>query len=285
MLLSINLLLDYLLLLATAKFLGLPYRKVRLLLGALSGAAASLIILLPSLPFLLSSGIKLLTCGGMALAAYPWASWRDFCKRTACLFLVSFLFAGMLLALSYFLKAPGLFVQNNAVYVAVSPLVLAVGAVGCYFVLSLLYRITGRRGQGHTFCQVTVFYEGKSVSFPGKIDTGNSLTEPFSGLPVLVTEQAALKDVLPLEIAQGVLTAEVKSGIRLIPFTSVGGQGVLPAFRPERCVIQRGKEEITVTDCYIAVTPKKLSTTYRSLLSPDLLVLGQHLKKDMEAKL
>ena len=152
MLLSINLLLDYLLLLATAKFLGLPYRKVRLLLGALSGAAASLIILLPSLPFLLSSGIKLLTCGGMALAADPWASWRDFCKRTACLFLVSFLFAGMLLALSYFLKAQGLFVQNNAVYVAVSPLVLAVGAVGCYFVLSLLYRITGRRGQGHTFC-------------------------------------------------------------------------------------------------------------------------------------
>ena len=100
-----------------------------------------------------------------------------------------------------------------------------------------------------------------------------------------MTEQAALKDVLPPEIAQGVLTAEVKSGIRLIPFTSVGGQGVLPAFRPERCVIQREKEEVTVTDCYIAVTPKKLSTTYRSLLSPDLLVLGQHLKKDMEAKL
>ena len=85
MLLSINLLLDYLLLLATAKFLGLPYRKVRLLLGALSGAATSLIILLPSLPFLLSSGIKLLTCGGMALAAYPWQAGEIFAsERLVC---------------------------------------------------------------------------------------------------------------------------------------------------------------------------------------------------------
>lgn len=283
-LLSVNLLLDYLLLLAAAKFLGLPCRKGFLLLGALAGAASSLVILLPSLPIFITAGIKLLTCGCMAFLAFRWAGWREFCKRSACLFLISFVFAGMLLALSYFLKPPGLVVQNSTVYIAVSPLLLAAGAVGCYFGLSLLYRITGRRRQRHTFCQVLIFYQGKRAGLTGKIDTGNSLTEPFSGWPVVVAERSSLGELLAHWPAGG-LPEEGAEGIRLIPFTTVGGPGILASFRPERCVIQQGKEIIEVTDCYIAVTHRKLSNTYQCLLPPDLWEMGQHLKKDMEAKL
>lgn len=281
-LLSVNLFVNYFLLLTASKFLGVPYKKYRLLLGALLGALFSLVILLPSIPFLLNSLLKIPMSAAMVVVAYPLSGWRAFVKRLSCLYAVSFSFAGLMLAISYCLHPSGLVIKNAAVYVAVSPMLLVLATVICYFAVTLLYRITGKHHLQHTFCIMEIWRQGQKVQLTVKIDTGNSLTEPFSGLPVAVVERSAVADLLSRPVCattgqQGVFSGDLgwDTDFRMVPFDTLSGQGLLPSFRPEKCVIRYGKEEITTRSLYIGVSEQKMNGgDWQGLLHPAILSGG-----------
>lgn len=270
-LLSVNLFINYFLLLTTAKFLGIPYRKTRLLLGALAGAFCSLVILLPSMPFLLNLALKIPMSAVMVLAAYRFVSRRSFLRELACLYAVSFSFAGIMLAVSYCFQPSGLLIKNAAVYVAVSPVLLLAVTVLCYFALTILYRITGRHTLQNTFCTVTVWHGGKKAAFLAKIDTGNGLTEPFSGLPVAIAEEKILSAVIP-PLTEW--TERCGGNLRMVPYHTVSGEGILPAFQPEKCTIRCGKTVIETTAFYLGISSRKLSNAYHGLLNPAILSTG-----------
>ena len=93
------------------------------------------------------------------------------------------------------------------------------------------------------------------------MDTGNTLTEPFSNAPVVVVDAACIASIMPKE----------ESGkIRYVPFQAVSGGGLLPAFRPDKLTIFTGKNCIEINEVYIAATQSKLGT-FSALLNPDLL--------------
>ena len=57
-----------------------------------------------------------------------------------------------------------------------------------------------------------------------------------------------------------------------MPFTSLGGAGVLPAFRPERVTAGKTGKPL---DCYVALYPGQLSAgEYDALFNPDLFPEG-----------
>lgn len=269
-LLSVNLLVNYLLLLSSAKFLGASYRKGRLLLGAMLGAVFSLVILLPGLPYYLTALLKLPMAAAMVVVSYRFSSWRDFWKRLLCLCVSSFLFAGLLLAISYCLRPAGLVVRNGAVYLAVSPLLLLGGTVFCYFALSFLYRILGRRTLQRTTCTLTLKLGEKERVLLLKIDTGNQLTEPFSGLPVTVVEHDAVSDLLPENFP-----VSTSVSVRMIPYQTLSGEGLLPAFRAPECTIVYGSETIVTDAFYLAVSDQKLCNGCQGLLNPEVLSTGK----------
>lgn len=276
-LLCVNLFINYILLLTTAKFLGVPYRKLRLLLGAMLGALYALVILLPALPLWATALMKIPMSASMVALAYRWTTWRSFGKQLACLYVVSFSFAGMLFAISCCFHPSGLVLKNAAVYVAVSPLVLLGATVLCYFAIQLLYRITGRHALGCTLCTVTVWKGDRKATFVAKIDTGNSLKEPFSGLPVAVVERSAVEAVLPDALAAltaGGTPLTPGTSIRVVMCHTVSGEGMLMAFQPERCRIRWNQRTIETTAFYIAVTARKVSNTYQGLLHPAILQMG-----------
>lgn len=275
---SVNLFINYFLLLTVAKFLGILYKKYRLLFGALLGAGFSLIILFPSIPFWLNVLLKIPMSGAIVALAYRNPTWRVFCKQLLCFYAVSFSFAGMMLAISYCFQPSGLLIKNSAVYIAVSPLLLLAVTVVCYFALLFIYRITGKNHLQHTFCKMEIWRQGKSAKIIAKVDTGNSLTEPFSGLPVAVVERSAIASILPavdlMLVGKGENQA-IGEKIRMIPFGSIGGQGVLPAFQPDRCVIHHGKQVIETTAFYLAISNQKISSgAYQGLIHPDILSSG-----------
>lgn len=245
-------------------------------MGALLGASFSLVILLPSIPFLCNLLLKVPMSAAMIAAAYRFVSWRSFWKQLVCLYAVSFSFAGIMLAISCCFRPSGLLIKNSAVYVAVSPILLLAVTVVCYFALIILYRITGRHNLQHTFCTVTVWCGEKKATFLAKIDTGNGLTEPFSGLPVAVAEERILKPVLQDSLFNPKESCDKK--IRMVPYHTVSGEGVLPAFRPEKCIIRCGKSVIETTSFYLGVSTHKLSSAYQGLLNPAILSTGTERK-------
>ena len=161
----------------------------------------------------------------------------------------------------YFIAPQGLIIKNSVVYFNVSPLILIVMTVVCYFIIRLIHRITGRQAPEDLFCRIQIDFNGKSVTCSAKVDTGNSLTEPFSNAPVAVVCEECLSGIEPRQ----------KSGkIRLVPFQAVSGGGLLPAFKPDKLTVIIGKDKIEIHEVYIAVTKSKLGA-FSALLNPDLL--------------
>jgi len=260
-LLALNGWLDFLLLLGVRRFSGGEGRPWRLALGALLGALFSLTLLLPSLPLVWSLMLKLMAAIAMVLVAFRWQGGRFLLRRVVLLFSLSAGLAGLCGALYFFAAPTGLYVYNGVVYYSLPPLLLVGLTVVCYGVLWAGERLMLRRAPAGLRWQVRVTVGAQCEDVLCLYDSGNHLVEPFSGLPVLVLER---------EVAQRLVTvpasvAQLPAGWRVIPFQSIGGEGVLPAFLPDGLarMTPSGYQELGC--CYIAVCDRLGRGEYRGL--------------------
>lgn len=260
-LMTVNFFINYFLLLACAKFLTLSFKRSRLAIASALGAVFSLCVLLPEYPAVLSLMGKLLMSVAIVLCAFGFGGIKRIIRNTLAFYIINFAFAGAMIAIWYFFAPQGMVIRNSVVYFNISPVLLIVLAAGCYAVLSLITRITGRQAPKELFCHITVQQGGISCGCNARVDTGNSLREPFSNYPVVVIEQNTIRRLIP---------PDETLNFRLIPFEAVGGSGVLKAFRPERLTIHYADRIIQVSNVYIAVSQTKLGS-YEALLNPDLL--------------
>jgi stage II sporulation protein GA (sporulation sigma-E factor processing peptidase) len=258
-LVGVNLFINYFLLLAVSKLLSLPVKRLRLLLAASLGAVGSLSILLPEISMFFSFLLKLAMSALIVLAAYPLTGLKDFLRELAAFYVISFSFAGFMIALWYFFAPQGLIIKNSVVYFNISPLFLVGMTVICYFVIRLIHRITGRQAPEDLFCTIRIDMNGRTVSCSAKVDTGNTLKEPFSNAPVAVVCEDCISEIIPKQ----------KEKIRLVPYQSVSGTGLLPAFKPDKLTVCIGSRKTEIHEVYIAVTKSKLGA-FGALLNPDL---------------
>lgn len=287
-LLAVNIFINYFLLLATAKFLSIRRIRLRILVGAVLGAVYALVMFLPTLPVLLSFLMKLLMSASLIVASFPWEGTKRFFKALACFYLMNFAFAGFMAALWHFAAPQGVIVKNAVVYFNISPLLLIGATAVCYVVIRLIYRFIGKQ-EVSGCCVVTVSFHGKSITCDAKIDTGNTLVEPFSHSPVLVIELTVL---LPLfteeeqvffaqeEWSYSSTFTEQKAfpRIRMVPFQTVSGIGVLPAFAPEHVTIIAGKKRWEVCEVYVAVCKEKITGDgFEALLNPQVFMQSKEI--------
>lgn len=260
-LVAVNFFINYFLLLASAKFLTVPVKRGRLAAASGLGALFSLSILLPEIPAVLSLLIKLAMSSAIVLSAFGYGGVKRFIRNTAAFYIINFGFAGLMLALWYFFAPQGLMIRNSVVYLNISPVLLILLSVVCYFIISLVNRITGRQMPKELFCRIVVSCSGAACDCTAKIDTGNSLREPFSNDPVVIVNEDVIGKAVP---------PEKSLNFRMIPFDVVSGGGVLKAFRPDRLTIYYGKQTIQVSNVYIAVSKTRLGGC-DALMNPDLL--------------
>ncbi len=271
-LLILNWWIDYLLLLGVCRILGGGGRPWRLVLGALVGALSCLILFLPPLPVLVTLLLKLAAALLMVLVAFRWQGFSGLCRRTLLLFTLSAGLAGLCGALYFFVAPEGFYVVNGVVYYAVPPLLLVGLTVVCYGLLTLSDWLTRRRApRQHTFT-VEITEGERAVSFLCLYDTGNHLVEPFSGFPVLVIERDVAEGLR--SIPESVESVPPGEGWRLIPYETVGGGGLLPAFIPSKITVHTPKAPYILRDCYVAVCPRLGRGEYRGLMGT---ALGENL--------
>ena len=239
-LIFLNVFITYFLLLGVKRLLRLKTSTKRLILSSLAGGIFSLLALLPELTIVLSILYKLSVASVLVLIAFEKCRIKEFAKRTFTFFVVSFLFCGIMIMLYSLLKPNNLVIINDVVYFHISPLFLLSSTVICYLILRIYQHITRRRNALHHIYSVTVFLKSKSVTFDGRIDTGCSLTEPFSGADVIIAEKSVLKRL-----------AYDENNMRVIPFSSLGGSGIIKGFRADDVYINniRIEKEIYIGAC------------------------------------
>ena len=82
--------------------------------------------------------------------------------------------------------------------------------------------------------QVELTVGEHSVLLPARVDTGNLLRDPITGLPVMVVPFRAVRVLVP-EIARWVQRQELPPRMRLISVRTAAGSSLLPVFRPDSC--------------------------------------------------
>lgn len=272
-LLALNWWIDYLLLLGVRRRLGGGARPWRLAVGALVGALCCFVLFLPAFSVWLDLAVKLAAALLMVLVAFRWQGWREFARRALLLFVLSAGLAGLCGAVYYFVAPEGFYVLNGVVYYSVPPLLLVVFTVACYGVLWLSdYLLQRRAPAGHTF-RIRLTVGEKHTEFPCLYDSGNHLTEPFSGYPVLVVERDAVEPLLAVPPAEDL---PVHGGWRLIPYDTVAGGGLLPAFIPTELALLQAKSAIPLGNCYVAVCDRLGRGEYRGLIGS---AMGEELAK------
>jgi len=288
-LVAVNIFINYFLLLATAKFLAVRRVRLRILAAAVLGAVYSLTMLLPSIHMVLSLLIKLVMSATLVFVAFPKGCIKQFLKLLACFYVMNFAFAGLMMALWYFVSPQGMVIKNSIVYVSISPIILIVATVVCYILIRIIYRFIGKHEVWGGYCTVDIYRSEKMITCTAKIDTGNQLVEPFSHYPVIVMEFEPLFPLFHNDMRtffqekqwahpNYAVGKETIPKIRMVPFQTISGIGVLPAFSPDKVVIKSAKKQIETDDVYVAVCQEKITNDgFQALLNPDLFTQGQEI--------
>lgn len=263
----LNLCIDYLLCLVSARVCGLCLKRLRYFFAALIGAAYAVAVFLPGLGFLSSPACKLAAALLMGLAAFGGEARMLRC--CAVFLLVSAAFGGAVWAIS--LAGGGSF--SYRAYLPVSMRALVLSFALCYGGISLLFRRRAKLMEKRRV-QVHLVFLGRESRFMALLDTGNSLSDPVSGKAVMVAGLHALRPVLGsaaelFSAADPVSALELVSQLpeyagrfRLIPYSAVGVSGMLPVFCPERLCID-GKEE---KELLVAVSPTAVGDGFEAII-------------------
>lgn len=264
-----NLYIDFFLLICVKKFLKLNTSHIRIFCGALAGAVYSLSAVLPSITKIQSTLLGILGALSITLAAFAPNKKAVLIKATISFYVFSFIFAGFFMLIYNIIPTNNLTVKNGLVYFNISPITLFVFTLLAYLVTVIFRRLFSSGDNTAAYQTFTITNKGKTSKVFAKADTGNSLCEPFSGLPAMVIEFDAVRELLPDSIVEYIQTGESSERLRLIPFTSIGGSGILPAFQPDSICF--GKNHQTVK-CYLAIHPKKLSAgQFNAIYHPNIL--------------
>ena len=237
-----NLIIDYLIVLASGRVCGVKLRRLRYLLAAVLGAAYACGEVLDGFGFLSMPAAKL-GCGAIMCVIAFCSDPRPF-RCAVTFFAVSAAFGGAVWAASLITGG------GTDGYIPMSFEMLAISFALCYAVVSLVFRRAVKKA-GREILPVGAVFAGHSAVFRALKDTGNGLFDPLTGCEVLVISPRTAGELLPeecraaLELTDPVSVLEALGAVpgmegrfRLIPYSAVGVKsGLLPAFRPDALTV------------------------------------------------
>ncbi len=269
----INLIVNYIMLLVTAKITASPARRLRLLGAAAGGAAYAVAAVIPAAAFLVNPFVKIAFGILMALAAF--GGQARLVRTTLVFFAVSAAFGGVVTAAS--LLGGGSVIGGLFTSASLRILILSF-AVG-YLILTLVFKRAARH-KGGVIVPVTVSHAGREVLVRALRDTGNALSDPLSGRPVMVAGVGDLKPLFTPDVASALSGLYRKGAVRvmeelsetgqkirfqLIPYSAVGvSGGMLLAFKPDEIVVDGTSRK----GMLLAMSPNSVSEsgTYSALI-------------------
>ncbi len=144
-------------------------------------------------------------------------------RRAALYLLCEVLMGGVCFALVTLTRRRILTVRNYVVYFDVSLWQLGVSCAAVYLIITVAGAVKLKYGTSAAGYRVGYTLGGYSRDFPAVADTGNRLTDSFTGEPVVVFRSDDLYRRFSLDRPE-LMSAY---GFRLLPYETIGGEGVI----------------------------------------------------------
>jgi stage II sporulation protein GA (sporulation sigma-E factor processing peptidase) len=287
-----NLIMNFIILLCTAKLLKHKYSWLMLAIAAFMGAIYALGAYFTYFEYFYTPFMKIIFSILIITIAFLPHQIRDFIKLISVFYITSFVFGGAAFGLFYFLN--GLkYISYGTFYIKDFPVkTLIVSIILAYVIVKLSWSFVQYRVRREKIItEIIILMDSRKVAIMALVDTGNALNEPITNAPVVVVEYASIKELLPVDvqaifeqdnqsdfnmIAHIMSNSELITRFRVIPFKSLGkDNGMLLGFKPDEVQLVENNKQQSIKNIIIGIYNKKLSNNgeYSALIHPDILNL------------
>ena len=284
-----NLIMNFIILLATGLILKEKIKIVKLVLSSLLGAIYSVISYLSILEIYTSMILKIILSIVMIYVAFNPQTMKKMWKDLIIFYLTSFVFGGAAFALIYIVK-PQDILMKNGLFLGTYPLkTIILGTIIAFLVIMTAFTVVKSKiTKKDMFCEIEIYLNGKTIKTTAMLDTGNLLKEPITNTPVVIVEHTLLYEHVPKEILNHLeellggdfekipenIKEEYKTKLKFIPFSSLGKQnGMLLGIKAEAITIKGIEKEEKKENVIIGMYHKSLTKRgeYRALIGIELL--------------
>ncbi len=284
-----NLVMNYIILFATAVVLKLKIKQIRLISGSLVGAIYTVISYISGLRIYANFFLKLILSVIIIYIAFNPKNLKKLLKFTLIFYLTSFVFGGAAFALIYVVKPQDL-LKNNGLILSLNSLkIIAISATIAFIIIIIGFKVVKNKiSAKDMYCDVEIKINNTPIETKAMIDTGNFLKEPITNTPVIVVEHTLLYECIPKEILNhlesilggdfseipGNIKEEYMPKLKVIPFSSLGKQnGMLLGIKAEMVIVKHEEEEKENTNVIIGIYNKSLTKRgeYRALLGIEFM--------------
>lgn len=284
-----NLIMNFIILLATGLILKEKIKSIRLLLASLVGAIYSVVSYLSILEIYQSMILKIILSIVIIYIAFNPQTMKKMWKDLIIFYLTSFAFGGAAFALIYIVK-PQDILMKNGLFLGTYPLKTAfLGAIVAFVIIMVAFTVVKSKiSKKDMFCEIEIGLNETTIKATAMLDTGNMLKEPITNTPVIVVEHTLLYECIPKEILNHLdeliggdfdnvpeeIKKEYVTKLKLIPFSSLGKQnGMLLGMKADFVKIKNEENEEVKNNIMVGIYNKSLTKRgeYRALLGMELL--------------
>lgn len=196
--------------------------------------------------------------------AFGFESLDTFFRKSICLFVISFIGAGVLIWIN--MERTGNVTILNPIFdvTKMSRIIFFFLGLVIFIPITRIFILNAKSifNNNKLIYSLEIWAMGRETTLKGFLDTGNSLYDPISKLPVVIVNKDKVKKLLGPEWEKWFQTGDIwnipidsKVKISFIPFKSVGGEEVLIAIKPDKVMLV-SPEGKTQTSCLIGLNPK-----------------------------
>lgn len=250
---------------ASAKISHTPLKIKRCIAASVMGGLFSLLILVPDISWIVNILLKLIVSVIIISAAFGIKKGLKYTvKLVLCFYAINFIFAGIMLSLRYAFSLSFMKFSNSYFYMDFSLLSLVIFTIISYAAVCAVRYIIDRNSVSEGIYKVIIRHNGKTVSIDGIADTGNSLSDSFSGKPVIICGRNEIEKIIEIpEISLVSGDYSIFRNFKIIPYSTIGESGVIPVFAPDEVLIKEEKSnKIMQTDALIGISNKNIKAVF-----------------------
>ncbi|MBR6336355.1 MAG: sigma-E processing peptidase SpoIIGA [Ruminococcus sp.] len=254
----------------TARLIHIRPERLRAVIGSAVGGLSSLLAVLYAESFfegVLLSLVKLLTIILTVYITFKAESVDKLIRYSFIYILVNLLFAGLCLLIWQTGRGRIILINNLTVYLDISLLKLMAASTVCYIALSIYEYIQRKCFRPSKRYHILLRIEKLEYYLPAIADTGNSLTDAFTGKPVVIVVSDELYYHFELDRAE--IACEM--GFHCIPYSTISGEGLINVTdRASVTVIESGSQQKSI-DCAVGIISEN-GNKARAIFSPELIM-------------
>ncbi len=265
-----NFIINYFLLKITQVFSSSLYTKKRIILSSFIGSFFSLIVLFDLQSYFISLIIKLISLILSVFIAFGFINRYYFIKNILSLMLSNFILYGVI----GFIKNNNILIlKNTIIYLNINPVLLVFCIIFIFVVISV-FNIAFNEKISDEDIKLNINFEKGEIILNTFYDTGFKIKDIINNKSIILVKFSKVKDLLSkddsIEIEKFFKTRDTSLIITPIFYSTINGDGILPAIKPKEIKIIHNKKNKNLKNCLIALSKDDFSFEKDAIIGKEI---------------